>query len=199
MKKVYYHAITMDKMVSIMRKGLIPNPSDNGTYFTDDAISSLDWIKCREELYQNRKHKSLGLISFEVDTDDKFLFPIKDWSNDTDVNYPQLWKEAQKSEVVIYEKFIHPSQLTFEECFIDGDEYDCYEKVNNTTYVPYTLSDKISIMVNGMKNVCSYDYTTKKYFNQFDGFIKQLQKDNQLQIELYNHTMNTWKQNPRVK
>ena len=48
MKKTYYHAVTMDKINSIMTNGLIKSVSENGIYFTDDAVSSLNWIKCRE-------------------------------------------------------------------------------------------------------------------------------------------------------
>ena len=73
MKKTYYHAVTMDKIKSIMQSGLIKNISDNGVYFTDDAVSSLNWIKCREELWFKREHKSLGLVIFEIDTDDEFI------------------------------------------------------------------------------------------------------------------------------
>jgi hypothetical protein len=65
MKKTYYHAVTMDKMVSIMKHGLLRNMSDTGVYFTDDAISSLDWIKCRNEVWLNRKDKALGLVIFD--------------------------------------------------------------------------------------------------------------------------------------
>ena len=76
MKKTYYHAVTMDKLPSIMRSGLIKNVSENGIYFTDDAVSSLDWIRCREELWFKKNHKSMKFITKAIVENNVIQRPI---------------------------------------------------------------------------------------------------------------------------
>lgn len=193
MKKTYYHAVTMDKMVSIMKHGLLRNMSDTGVYFTDDAISSLDWIKCRNEVWLNRKDKALGLVIFEVDTDDEALVPFKDYKQVEDPAYPQLLKEAQKAECVIYRNSIHPSKLKFEECVIDGDDYDCYPKTNTHKYVPVNKRKMIDIVVDGLQYVCGYDYKTGKYVNHMKDFYLQLKSNPRKAEEYYDHCLQYWK------
>ena len=197
MKKTYYHAVTMDKMVSIMKHGLLKNISDNGVYFTDDAISSLDWIKVREDLWFKRKPKSLGLVIFEVDTDDESLVPFKDYVTSENEAYPEQWREAQKAECVVYQKSIHPSLLKFEECIIDGDDYDCYEKRNTQTYVPATKKMMIDLMVKGLKNACGYDYSKGEYVTFEKTAYKQIKGNKDAAEELFQHYVQHWRNNPR--
>jgi len=189
MKKTYYHAVTMDKMISIMKHGLVLNISDSGIYFTDDAISSLDWIKTREELWFKRKLKSLCLIIFEVNQDDISLVECKDYRNNTDVNYPELMREAQKSQCVIYKKSIHPSLLKFEECVIDGNEYDCYVKTNNQEYVVPSKSMKINIFVNGLLNALGYDYQNRKYINPMRDLYKKCKSNRIFAEQFYDYSV----------
>lgn len=189
MKKTYYHAVTMDKMISIMKHGLVLNISDSGIYFTDDAISSLDWIKTREELWFKRKLKSLCLIIFEVNQDDISLVECKDYRNNTDVNYPELMREAQKSQCVIYKKSIHPSLLKFEECVIDGNEYDCYVKTNNQEYVVPSKSLKINIFVNGLLNALGYDYQNRKYINPMRDLYKKCKSNRIFAEQFYDYSV----------
>ena len=106
MKKTYYHAVTMDKLKSIMQSGLIKNISDNGVYFTDDAVSSLNWIKCREELWFKREHKSLGLVIFEVDTDDELLIPFTDYGNQQSDYFPTKMKDAQQTALMMISSWV---------------------------------------------------------------------------------------------
>jgi hypothetical protein len=197
MKKTYYHAVTMDKMVSIMRSGLIKNITDNGVYFTDDAISSLDWIRYREELWFKNKHKSLGLVIFEVDTDDDNIVPYKDYVTSSHHSYPQQWKEAQKAECIVYQKSIHPSLLKFEECFIDGDEYDCYEKTNTQKYVHPTKKMRIDLMIKGLKNMCGYDPSTNEYVVVEKQAYKQIKGNPKLAEEFYDRNLQYWKEHPK--
>lgn len=192
MKKTYYHAVTMDKMSSIMKHGILRNMSDKGVYFTDDAISSLDWIKCREQILLNKNPKSLGLVIFEVDTDDEFLVPIKDYGDNTIETYPELIREAQKSECVIYSKSIHPSLLKFEECIIDGDDYDCYEKLNFYEYKEPTKKEMINVFVNGLEYAIGYDKKTGKYVNPLKSIHIMCKIDPSIAERLYNQSVQQW-------
>jgi|LakMenE01Jun11ns_1017448.scaffolds.fasta_scaffold9940189_2 hypothetical protein len=196
MKKTYYHAFTMDKMKSVMQSGLIKNISDNGVYFTDDAISSLDWIRCREELWFKRKHKSLGLAIFEVDTDDELLIPFQDYANQLSDYFPQKMKDAQQSECVIYQKTIHPSLLKFEECFIDGDDYDCVELVNTQKYSAPTKKMRIDLMMKGFENMLMYDTENKEYIVGSKTAHYQINGNPKLAEEFYNKMILHWKTSP---
>jgi hypothetical protein len=192
MKKTYYHAVTMDKMSSIMKHGILRNMSDKGVYFTDDAISSLDWIKCREQILLNKNPKSLGLVIFEVDTDDEFLVPIKDYGDNTIETYPKLMREAQKSECVIYSKSIHPSLLKFEECIIDGDDYDCYEKLNFYEYKEPTKKEMINVFVNGLEYAMGFDNKTGKHINPLKSIHMMCKIDPSIAERLFNQSVQQW-------
>lgn len=163
--KTYYHSTIMENIPLIMKHGLIKNISDNGIYFTDDAVSSLDWIRCREELWFKRTHKSLGLIIFEVQEGDKFLEVKCDYNKKSHLHpyYPQKLKLAQQSECVIYKKSIPPFKLKFEECIIDNDDYECVELKNYYNYSPPTKKMRIDLMVKGFQNVLSFDDKLKSY------------------------------------
>ena len=196
MKKTYYHAVTMDKMTSIMRSGLIKSVSENGIYFTDDAISSLDWIRYRQELWFKKKHKSLGLVSFEVDIEDKNLFEYTDNITTKHHSYPKQWIDAQKSQCIIYRKSIHPSLLKFEECFIDGDDYDCYEKPNTQKYVEPTKKMRIELMLERLKWMCAFNETTGEYVVVPKTIYTQIGGDYRVAEYVYEKYVNYWKQNP---
>lgn len=198
MKKTYYHAVTMDKMKSIMRHGLIKNISDNGVYFTDDAISSLDWIRYREKLWFKNEHKSLGLVIFEVDTDDENILPYKDNVTSQNPGYPKKWIEAQKkSECIIYQKSIHPSFLKFEECFVDGDDYDCFELVNNQKYVAPTKKMRIDLMLKSLKSMCGYNLSTNEYIILPKTAYKQIDGNPIIAEYYYDNLIKYWKEHPK--
>jgi hypothetical protein len=175
---------------------LIKNISDNGVYFTDDAISSLDWIRCREELWFKREHKSLGLAIFEVDTDDELLIPFTDYATQLSDYFPQKMKDAQQSECVIYQKTIHPSLLKFEECFIDGDDYDCVELVNTQKYSAPTKKMRIDLMMKGFENMLMYDTENKEYIVGSKTAHYQINGNPKLAEEFYNKMILHWKTSP---
>lgn len=196
MKKVYYHAVTMDKLKSIMQSGLIKNISDNGVYFTDNAVSSLDWIKCREEVWFKRKHKSLGLVIFEVDSDDELLIPFTDYGNQQSDYFPTKMKEAQQSECVIYQKTIHPSLLKFEECFVDGDDYDCVELINTQKYSAPTKQMRINLMMKGLENILGYDTGSGEYVVGSKTAYKQIDNNPTAAEYFYDQMVQHWKTSP---
>lgn len=196
MKKTYYHAVTMDKLSSIMRSGLIKNVSENGIYFTDDAVSSLDWIRYREELWFKKNHKSIGLVSFEVDTNDENLFEYTDNVTSKEPFYPTQWKDALKSQCVIYKKSIHPSLLKFEECFIDGDDYDCYDKPNTQKYVPPTKKMRIKLMLDRLKWMCTMNIETGEYVVVPKSIYTQINGNLKVAEYVYDRYVDYWKRNP---
>ena len=173
--KMYYHAFPLHNLHSIKKHGLVQNPTDPGVFFTDDAISSLNWVKHREKQWKNKNHKRLGLAIFEVDENDELLVPFKDYKDDGSIELPKELEECFKSQSVVYRNDIPPSKLKFEECVVDGDEYDCYELENNLKYVPPTTSLKIKLMVEGYKN------------SGMKPFYKILKSNKQTQIEMYKY------------
>ena len=193
MKKTYYHAVTMDKMKSIMRHGLIKNMTDNGVYFTDDAVSSLDWIRCREELWFKRTHKSMGLVIFEVDTDDELLIDFVDYANQLSDYFPQKMRDAQQSECKLYQKSIHPSLLKFEECFIDGDDYDCVELENTERYIHPTKKMRIDLMMRGLENMLAYDVINNEYVVTSKKAYRQINNNPKKAEEFYDKMQQHWK------
>jgi hypothetical protein len=197
MKKTYYHAVTMDKIKSIMTTGLIKNVSENGIYFTDDAISSLNWIKCREQLWFKNNHKSIGLVIFEIDTDDDNYFVYSDNVTTKHSSYPKEWIEAQNAECIIYQKSIHPSLLKFEECIIDGDEYDCVELINNQKYSAPTKNMRIDLMLERLKHMCCYNEETGEYFVVPKGTYLQIGNDRAKARKVYDAYTNYWKLRPK--
>ncbi len=196
-KNTYYHAVTIEKIKSIMKYGLVKNISDNGVYFTDDAVSSLDWIKCREELWFGRKRKSYGLVIFETNLNDSHLENFIDYNKNIN-NYadiPKKMKDAQQSEFIIYRKSIHPSQLKFEECFVNGDDYDCVELENKEIYKHPTRDLRIKLMVEGMRNILGVDTNGKLCVDQ--KMYKKLRSNKMLAENLYEHYLSHWREKER--
>jgi hypothetical protein len=160
-KSVWYHAVTMEKMNSIMKHGLIKNVLDNGIYFTDSDVSSLNWIKWRENL-RGDVQKSMGLISFECY--DYEMEHIEDFNRNLFDFFPEILKQSVNSKCVIYRKNIHPNKLTFEECFYDeiNEEYVINELQNKLQFIPSTLNQQVNWMMSSLKNTIVFNTKTNE-------------------------------------